>query len=128
MKHYLHIWAILMLILHLSTLTAISFVPGERAGVSIKKVCLRKEAQKLLAASAGQSINLRQLLKEVPDTENGQQDGLVEISCSVQLLSTAPADALVFVPPYLERQKSGYNQLVYKALSKFLEPDPPRLS
>ncbi|WP_299762604.1 hypothetical protein [uncultured Pontibacter sp.] len=128
MKHYLHIWAILMLILHLSTLTIISFVPRELAGVSIKKVCLRKEAQKQLAASADKAIYLKQLLKKGPDTENGQQDRNVEIHCSVKLISTAAADEFVFVPLYLACQKSGFNQISYYSPSKFLEPDPPRLS
>ncbi|MBB6610538.1 hypothetical protein H7F15_05780 [Pontibacter sp. Tf4] len=128
MKHYLHIWAILMLILHLGVLTIISFVPGERAGVSIKKVCLRKEVQKQLVASVHKATFQNQLLNKVPDTENGQQDGAVEIHCSVKLISTAPTDEFVFVPLNLEDQKSGHNQMSYYSLSKFLEPDPPRLS
>lgn len=128
MKHYLHIWALLMLILHLSTLTIISFLPGDRAGLSIKKVCLRKEAQKQLVASAENAIYLKQLLNKAPDNQNGQKEGAVEIHCSVKLISTAAADAFVFIPLYLAYQKSGFNQISYYSPSKFLEPDPPRLS
>lgn len=128
MKHYLHIWAIWMLILHLSTLTIISFVPGERAVVSVKKMCLKKAAQKQLAASADKATYSKLLLNETLDTENGLPEGTVEIQCSVKLLSTAPADELVFVPPYLACQESGYNQINYYAPGKFLEPDPPRFS
>ncbi|MBC3538317.1 hypothetical protein ACFSC6_08220 [Rufibacter sediminis] len=128
MKHYLHIWALLMIILHLSMLTIISFVPGERAGVSIKKVCLRKEAQKRLAASGDETELLKQLLKKAPDTENGLKEGTTEIQCSVKIISTEPADEFVFVPLLLDLQKSGYKQATYFSLSKYLEPDPPRLS
>ncbi|TXK45831.1 hypothetical protein FVR03_11600 [Pontibacter qinzhouensis] len=128
MRHYLHIWALMMLCVHLAALTAVSLVPGEHAGVSIKKVCLRKEAKKQLVASAEKSSPVRQLLQKKPDSQSEQQEGTVEIHCSVKLISTAAADTFVFVPLYLEYQKSGFNQVVYYSLSKFLEPDPPRLS
>ncbi|WP_276499435.1 hypothetical protein [Pontibacter litorisediminis] len=127
MKYYLHIWAILMLILHLSTLTLISFVPGERAGVSIRKVCLKKEAQRQIAASADKILNLKQLLNKAPNTEDEQKDETVE-HCSVKLISTAAADAFVFIPLYLACQKAGFNPISYHSPSKFLEPHPPRLS
>jgi hypothetical protein len=117
-----------MLILHLAVLTIISFVPGEHAGVSIKKVCLRKETQKQLVASADKTVFLKQLLSKAPDAKNGRQDGAVEIHCSVKLISTAPADEFVFKPLSLDFQKLRHKQATYFSLSKFLEPDPPRLS
>jgi hypothetical protein len=124
----LHIWALLMLVLHLSVLAIISFVPGERAGVSIKKVCLRKEAQTRVMATGDKTVLVKHLLKKAPDPENGQEDGIVETHCSVQLIGTAPAEDLLFVPLSLDVQKPGYKQPVYFCLSEFLEPDPPRLS
>ncbi|WP_192820631.1 hypothetical protein [Rufibacter sp. LB8] len=117
----------MMLILHLAVLTIISVVPGERAGVSIKKVCLRKEAQMRVMTAGDKNAFVKHLLKQAPDTENGQEDGVIESQCSVQLISTAPPEELVFVPLALDFQEYRYKQSVYFCLSKFLEPDPPRL-
>jgi len=117
-----------MLLIHLSTLTIISFVPGERAGVSIKKVCLRKEAGKLFMASADKPSPIQQLLDKSPDTQNGQKEGTVEIHCAVKLICTAASDAFIFIPPYLDFQQPDFTQAGYYSFITFLEPDPPRLS
>ncbi len=113
--------------LHLAVLTVISFVPGERAGVSIKKVCLRKEAKKQFIATGENTQSVKQLLTKAPVTEKGKKDGTVEIHCSVKLISTAPTSEFVFVPLYLGFHTSGYKQATYLSFSKLLEPDPPRL-
>lgn len=81
-----------------------------------------------MVASAESSSPGRQLLQKKPATQSEQQEGAVEIHCSVKLISTAATDAFVFIPLYLEYQKSGFNQISYYSPSKFLEPDPPRLS
>jgi hypothetical protein len=118
----------MMLLIHLSTLTIISFVPGERVGVSVKKVCLRQETGKQLVTSADKPSYIQQLLNKVPDAQSGQKDGTVEIHCSVKLICTAATDAFVFTPPYLDYQKPDFTQPGYCSFIKFLEPDPPRLS
>jgi hypothetical protein len=128
MKHYLPIWSLMMLLIHLSVLTLISFGPGERVGVSIKKVCLRKEAQARIMAAGHTTSLVQHLVKQAPDAENGQEDGLIETHCFVQLLSTAPHEQYVLFPLVLEVQKPGYKPSAYFCLSKFLEPDPPRLA
>lgn len=117
-----------MLLIHLSTLTIISFVPGERAGVSIKKVCLRKETGKQLVASADELSYIQQLLSKAPDTQSKQQEGTVEVHCAVKLLCTAASDAYIFIPLYLDSRQPNFNQAGYYSFIKLLDPDPPRLS
>ncbi|WP_114783628.1 hypothetical protein [Botryobacter ruber] len=118
----------LMLFIHLSTLTGISFVPMERAGVLLKKVCLKKETKKQLLAPTAKTFISKQLLNKVPDTKNKSEEGTVEVLCSVKLLCTAAADNLIFIPLYPDFEKSGFDQSSYYSPGIYLEPDPPRLS
>ncbi len=128
MKHYLHIWALWMLFIHLSTLGAISFLPSEGGGMAFKKVCLRQEMKgQLAAANKGiQNFKSYLLLKAADSTDPSESELEVRL-CSVKLISTPAAYASAFTPQKFLTQEPPFLPRAYYSLTTPTEPDPPRI-
>jgi hypothetical protein len=114
-----------MLVLHLSSLASISFLPGEQDGVSIKKVCLRKESKAKMVVSAAMATGREDLFTQ----GDGATDSKPEIKhCSVKLFCTAATDVLTFSAPAFKYLEPTFAPSAYHLLITPSDPDPPRRS
>lgn len=116
-----------MLAIHLSMLVVTSMVPGEYAGVTIKKVCLKKDSQKSDQIIAGKLYDSSRISK-LPESSGDQEKKSVEVICSVKLLCTRDSEVNLFTQQNHELQTIGFIKSIYLSPGISFEPDPPRLS
>ncbi|TPE46251.1 hypothetical protein [Pontibacter mangrovi] len=122
MKHYLKIWSLLMLVTHLFFLAFISFVPGEGAGVTFRKECLREKALAAkVAAAAHKEVSVLTLFGDT-----GQEHKKEIKVCSVKLFCTAATEAHVSLAPPLVLKSISSSYKAYHSLSASCDPDPPK--
>ncbi|WP_133242730.1 hypothetical protein [Pontibacter virosus] len=115
-----------MLFVHLSSLAFVSFLPGAHAGVSIKKVCLRQQAQSKVASSELNSVDFKHPVAVDADSTE-QPKGEAEIRlCNVKLFCTPASTPAGFIPPRTLYQEPGYMAFAYYSQTTPTEPDPPR--
>lgn len=123
LKQYLHIWALLMLFIHLTVLAAISFVPAEGGAGSFKKICLRKEGKAKVAA---ETYTLTTLFLQ--NTETEVPEGETEIRlCSVKLISTAASHVAVFTTPLFLYEEPPFFHQDYFSVTIPADPAPPKI-
>ena len=126
LKHYLKIWALLMLLIHLLTLAAINFLPAEGGGMAFKKVCLRQAMKAKVAAATADTTPVKKLIYQDNEAETPETESEIRF-CSVQLLCTGALYTLAFAPPLFLNQEPPFYHHDYFSVTGNTDPDPPQL-
>lgn len=115
-----------MLIIHLSSLAFMSFLPGANAGVAIKKVCLRQQGQTKVSTSRTDTVDYqRNLFIEADGAEKPANEAEIR-HCNVKLFCPPAITTAAFTRLHSQYQEPGYIAIDYFSLTTTTEPDPPR--
>jgi hypothetical protein len=121
LKHFLKIWALSMLFVHLAFLALVSFTPGESLSVSFRKECLKDKHMATVAASDSHSIPLLSLFSETSEERKSEYK-----VCTVKLFCTAALDAYSLFTPALFPDDNPLTISTYPTRVANRDPDPPR--
>jgi hypothetical protein len=121
LKHFLKIWALSMLFVHLAFLALVSFTPGEGLSVSFRKECLKDKHKATVAASDSHTISLFSLFSETSEETRSEYK-----VCTVKLFCTAALDAYSLFTPALYPEDNPFTTSTYPTRMASRDPDPPR--
>ena len=117
-----------MLVIHLSTLVIINYLPGGTEGVAFKKVCLRQENKAgVVWQKAEKSKNKKLLVLNIDKPEKPARKAEVKI-CSVKLFCTVTTQTAALATHRFLYQEPGFTPVTYYSHPGEYDPEPPRFA